>query len=349
GAVVHVVSRSGGPGVFPSIQEALFRARPGDRVQVVDPTWEESVHLTGEAGAGRGVILEGAGDQPVVWRTPRGHRDDQPLVYLSSVAGLRLRNFTLDGQDRVKDLVAVAGPCPGLALEDLSLTGFNQSAVNLSDCSGEAESPVSLHHLRAVPTHTVASALRFEGRPGEGNRCVRVQDSRLEGPYQAAVTLTGTAIDVEFVHNRFFNATDGLFYRRATPSGSLGLTLASNTFCNLTGVAVRFETTPPPAVSRVTLSKNLFARTGTLARVDDLGPRPADGSAAAELIPESTGNVRDTSSAEGKPSLHAVAVTFELPTDPADDAHFLHYGRASMPALAGMPGVPPPEKPADKQ
>jgi hypothetical protein len=345
GATVHVVSKSGGPSVFSSIQEALFHAKPGDHVQVADATWEESLHLTGEVGAGRGVVLEGAGEQPVIWRAPKGHRDDQPLVYLSSVAGLRLRNFALDGQDRVKDLVAVAGPCPGLTLEDLSLTGFSQSAVSLSDCSGEADSPVTLHRLRAAPTHAAAAAVRFDGRPGEGNRCVHVLESRLEGRYEAAVTFTGPSVDIEFVRNRLFNTTDGFLYRTATPPAALGLTLASNTFCTVAGVAVRFENSPPPAVSRVTFSKNLFARTGSLARIDN-ATRAAG--TAAELLPESTGNVRDTASPEGNLSLQAVALNFELPTEPTDDAHFLRYGRASMPALAGMPGVPPAEKPADK-
>jgi hypothetical protein len=277
---VFVVSRAGGPGVLPTVQEALLRARPGDHVRVEDDTWEESLHLTGEGGAGRDVVLEGGLGRPVVWRAPRGHRDDQPLVYLACVPGFRLRNFTLDGQDRVQDLVALSGPCPGLALEDVLLKGFSRSAVVLADCAGDGNDPVTLRRLRAVPTRTADAALRFEGRPGEGNRSVRVLDARLEGPYRAAVTFTGPATDVEFAGNRVFNARDGFVYRRTAPPAALGLALSSNTFCNVGGVAVRFETSPPAEYSRVALTGNLFARVGTLARTDDFVPRPANTQAA---------------------------------------------------------------------
>jgi hypothetical protein len=517
GFAVYVVSRSGTPGTLSSIQEALFRARPGDHVQITDATWEESLHLAGEGGAGRGVVLEGIGERPVVWRTPHGHRDDQPLVYLSSVPGMHLRNFTLDGQDRVKDLVTVSGPCPGLTLEDLHLTGFSQAAIALNDCAGEANQPVTLQRLRAVPTRSAISALTFDGRPGEGNRFVRVQESRLEGPYTAAVTFAGPATDVEFTRNRFFNSTDGLYYLRTTPPAALGLTIASNTFCNIAGVGLRFETSPPADGSRVVLSSNLFAHTGTLARVDDFFPRPLEthaawiwvddvrsgsdvpaeqrafrkaftieetplargrldlavdaaftvwlngdrigqgeflpqlqrvqsfdvsrnlrpgrnvlavqgtikkriagvlaqlaytsrgsmpvtvvsdaswrsfrslpdgwqspafddsdwpaakvvsvagqgpaewrhliwdgiveehyAGAASRLFPDPSGNVRDWSSEENFPSLRAVPLTFDLPIDAKDDAHFLRYSRASLLTLAGSPGVAPPEKVSEK-
>jgi hypothetical protein len=213
---VLVVSRSGGPGVFPTVQEALLKARPGDHVRVADEAWEESVHLGGEGGTAWGVVLESAGERPVVWRAPRGHRDDQPLLYVSSVQGFLVRNFTLDGRDRVKDLVCLSGPCPGLSLEDLHLAGFSRSAVVLSDVAGEADRPVMLRRLRAAPARPAAAALRFEGRPEEGNRSVRVHENRFEGPYQAAATFAGPATDVEFVRNRLFNAADGLLYRRST-------------------------------------------------------------------------------------------------------------------------------------
>jgi serine/threonine protein kinase len=518
GFAVHVVSRSGDPGTIPSIQEALFQARPGDHVQVVDESWEEALHFTGDTGKGQGVVLEGVGDRPVVWRAPRSLRDDQPLVYISSVAGLRLRNFVFDGQDRVKDLVVLAGPCPGLIVEDAFLKGFSQAAVALKDCAGETEQPVTLQRLRSLPGRSAATAIRCDGRSEEGNRSLRVYDCRLEGPYQAAVTFAGPASDVEFARNRIFHATDGFLYRRTTPvAAALGLTLTSNTLCRIEGTGIHFETSPPTDTSHLTLSSNLFACTGTLARIDDFQARPAnckaawiwfdesrapgdtqaarrafrktftidgpsierarlditadasfavwvngervgqgdflphlrrvqtynianylrpgpnaiavqgtaktaaagvlaqltytcpgaasvavvsDGSwrasrtfaegwqatgfdsvgwtaakvvAAANqgppewrhviwdaeveqryagnltrLFPDPAGNVRDLVSEEAFPPLKAVALEFELPTDPADDAHFLRYGRASLVALAGMPGVPPLEKAAGK-
>jgi serine/threonine protein kinase len=517
GFTVYVVSRSGAPGTLASIQEALFQARPGDHVQVADESWEEALHLTGDTGKAQGVVLESAGNKPVVWKAPRSLRDDQPLVYLSSVAGLQLRNFVLDGQDRVKDLVVVSGPCPGLTVEDLVLKGFGQSAVVLSDCAGESEQPITLQRLRCLPTRGAAAAIRCDARAEEGNRFLHVYDCRLEGPYQSAVAFAGPATDIEFARNRIYNATDAFTYRRGTSAAALGLTLTSNTICRIEGVGIHFETSPPPDSSHVTLTNNLFARTATLARIDDFQPRPANssaawiwfdetrssadtltlrrafrktftidgssverarldiaadssfivwingerlgqgdflphlrrvqsynvanylrpgpnaiaiqatsksglagllaqltytcpgaasatvvsdkswrafrsppdgwqttdfdtkawaaakvvaalnqgppewrhliwdaavdqryGSAAGHLFPEPSGNVRDRVSEEGFPPLKAVSLEFELPTDPADDVHFLRYGRASLVALAGMPGVQPLEKNAAK-
>src|SRR5262249_13564909 len=88
------------------------------------------------------------------------------------------------------------------------------------------------------------------------------------------------ATDVEFTRNRIFNATDGLCYHRVVPPAPLGLTLASNTFCSVQGVAVHFEASPPAEGSRGAFTSNLFARTGTPARVDDFSPRPANSRAA---------------------------------------------------------------------
>jgi serine/threonine protein kinase len=517
GFTVLRVSRSGAPGTLASIQEALFQARPGDHVQVLDESWEEALHLTGDTGKGQGVVLESAGDKPVVWKAPRSLRDDQPLIYMSSVAGVHLHNFVLDGQDRVRDLLVISGPCPGLTVEDVHLKGFVQAAIALSDCAGESEQPVTLQRLRCLPTRGAAAAIRFDGRPEEGNRFVHAHDCRLEGPYQSAVLFAGPATDVEFSRNRIYSATDGFLYKRGTPPAALGLTLTSNTICRIEGVGIRFETSPPVESSRVTLSNNLFARTAMLSRVDDFQPRPTNcsaawiwfdetrspadtttlrrafrrsftidgssierarldiaadssfivwingerlgqgdflphlrrvqsfnvanylrpgpnaiavqatsksgvagvlaqltytcpgaatmavvsdrswrayrsppdswqatdfdakawpaakvvaalnqgpsewrhliwdavverhyGSGSTHLFPDPNGNVRDRVSEESFPPLKAVSLEFELPTDPADDAHFLRYARASLVALAGMPGVPPLEKSASK-
>ena len=274
-AATLLVARSGQPGVYATLKEALAHARPGDRVRVAEETWEEALDLSGELG--RDVAVEGAapGDRPVVWRAPRGHRDETPLVSVDGVAGLRLRNFTLDGQDRAQELVALAGPCPGLVLEDVGFVGFRRAAVRLADCSGEPGRPVTLQRVRAASARGAASALAFEGRPGGGNRSVRVLDGRLEGPYQAAVTISGPAADLEFVRDRVYNAADGVVYRKASPPAPLGLTLASNTFCEIEKAAIRLEAAPPLEGSRVAFANNLFARTGTVAVLDGFRPEPA--------------------------------------------------------------------------
>jgi serine/threonine protein kinase len=272
--VTLLVSRS--PSHFPSLSAALRKAPPGAHIVICEPTWEEALQFTGDGSHARAVHIEGRSPTgaAVYWRPPRGHSADQPLVQISEGAGLTLKGFTLDGEDRVKDLVSLAGPSAGLTLEDLHLQGFQRNGVVLRHGTGTAEQPVTLQRLRIKPVRAAASAVAFEALGGESNRHVRVLDCRLEGPYQSAVRLGGPATDIELRRNRLFNAADGILYARTTPTAPLRLTLVSNTFCALEKFGLHFETLPPLDRSRITLTNNLFARTGTLARVDDFAPQP---------------------------------------------------------------------------
>jgi serine/threonine protein kinase len=269
-----VVDRSGAPGTFPTIAAALAQAPPDARIVVRADAWEEALHVPADGAAA--VRIEGAapGGGPVRWRAPRDYPDGQPLLRVVGRAGLHLRGMVLDGEDRLANLVLLAGPCPDLTLEDLHLIGFRHSAVTLRACSGTADRPVTLRHVRATASRPAASALSIEGRADEINQHLHVRDCRLEGPYQAAVVLDGPAEGVFFTHNRIWNAADAFLYRKAVPAHPLGLTLAGNTVCAVEKVGLRFETLPPAGRSRVELIGNLFARTGTLARVDDFAAQP---------------------------------------------------------------------------
>jgi hypothetical protein len=269
-----VVSQSGKPGTFATVREALRQAKPGDRVEVRDDTWQEALELADGAGSGVRLAGRAPSGKPVLWRALPGHPEDRPLVQVSGVGGLHLSGFTLDGQGRLKDLVSLTGPCPDLTLEDVTLQGFEQSAVALHRCRGEEGRPVVLRRVRVTPGRRATAALLLEARADEPSRHVRVGGCRLEGPYQAAVLLSGPAADLTFEGNRIYNAVDGLLVRKGMPAHPVALTLTGNTFCDIEKVAVHFEATPPADGSRVALTNNLFARTGTLARVDDFDPQP---------------------------------------------------------------------------
>jgi serine/threonine protein kinase len=336
----HVVSSSGDPGTHPSIAAALRHARPGDRIEVRAETWEEDVHIQGDNGVGRDVRIEGHSpdERPVVWRAPKGRDDGRPLLKITSATGLQVSGFTLDGQDRVRTLIVLAGECPGVTLENLQLTGFQQSGIALRNCAGEDLRPVTLQRLRVVPTRAAGSALHFDSRGEEVNRAIRVVNCRLEGPYEAAVVLSGRTADVELTHNRVFNATDGVVYRKVVPAYPAGVRLASNTFYRITELALHFEVAPPADGSRLELTRNLFGHVGRLAHVEGFAGE------AGQLFAELSGNYRDDASTEGVPTLNTPVLRFALPTDPADDATFLRYPPGSEPAAAGSPGVPPAGK-----
>jgi hypothetical protein len=274
GPTILNVSRSGESGVWSSIQEAARHAHPGDTIQVCEDSWEEALVLTGDSGAK--VLIEGhaPSGKPVQWRSLPVHQANQPLISLTSSAGLHLQGFILDGQEHLKDLITLSGPCPGLTLEDITLKGFQQNGVVLHNATGTVEQPVTLERLRVAPVRSAQSALSFQANALEINRHIRVRNCRLEGPYQAAVTLSGPMADVEFQHNRIFNAVDGFHYVRAVPPTPMSVSLLGNTLCQIEKVGLHFETAPPADHSRIVIKNNLFARTETLARVDDFQAQP---------------------------------------------------------------------------
>jgi hypothetical protein len=162
-----------------------------------------------------------------------------------------------------------------------------------------------------------------------------VTDCRLEGPYEAAVIFAGPAADVVLSRDRTFAATDGLLFRKAAQV--VGLALSSCTFCSVERAGLHFEVLPADG-SRLTLTRNLFARTGRLALADDV---PADDAArASRLAPGPQGNVRDPASQDGLPLFAAAVAAVELATDAGDDDHFLRTPASAFPDRIQAPGVP---------
>jgi serine/threonine protein kinase len=182
------VSRNAAPNVLPSIAAALKLARPGDLIRVVDDTWEELLDWRGENGAAEDVTVEGAapGGRVVVWRSPAAGGADKPLLTISNVAGAHLRNFALDGRDRLDELISVSGTCPGLVLEDLRLTGFRVRGVALQRCVDDANRPVELRRLDVPPGRPVTDDARFLRRPPAGGETPaadpKAPDDRLPRP-----------------------------------------------------------------------------------------------------------------------------------------------------------------------
>jgi hypothetical protein len=94
--------------------------------------------------------------------------------------------------------------------------------------------------------------------------------------YQAAVEFRGQATRVELYQNRIYKAVDGVLYRKADPPAPLDLALTANTFCAIEKAGVRLQDVLPVESSKVVLTRNLFARTATLACLDGFRPEPAE-------------------------------------------------------------------------
>ncbi len=314
-AAVLVVDRSGAEGTFATVRDALRQARPGDRIQVREAAWQECLRLDSGGDLGEGVVLEGAAPGgTVVWSAPDGQKEGQSLLHLSAVAGLRVRNFTLDGRELVRHLVTLSGPCPGLTLEDVRLRGFRSSAVHLTNCTGDAEAPVLLRRLHAAPARESEAGVLLEAYPDQACRHVRVADCRLDGPCQAGVAVAGPVADVELSGNRFARLADGVLCRRSVPACPVRLTLAGNVFRDVQRAALRFEKLPVEG-SRIVLRDNRFVRTAALGQTDGFRPeppRPSGCPAAAwvwALEPSEKCYLRKTFRLESAPTRAVLSIT----------------------------------------
>jgi serine/threonine protein kinase len=339
---------------FALIGDAVLRARPGDRIVVQKDVHEEQLLLK-DGRWGNRVTIEGEapGGGHVMWRMPKTVKD-HAFIELFTTEDLRLKGFTLDGDNRADDIVALFGRCPGLTLEDISCQGFNRSAVHISHCSGRADKPVSIVGLRAMTVKKVEAALLFSFRQSivdpRDNDHIRVTRCTFIGPYESAVELAGPEQNVEFQGNRFFEAENGFAYLPGKFSHPLQMSIIANTFCNLKS-GLTFESLPqaanPVQESRIVLEKNLFAQTAVLAKVDK--PPSSEQQKNGQTLPslakqliQSSGNVRDPTSEEGNLPIEAVSVQFPpLPQNPNNEKEFLRYPKASPLTDKGSPGVPP--------
>jgi serine/threonine protein kinase len=276
--VERIIAGTGQTESHATIAAALAQAGPGDRVLVYVDTLEERLFLKGVVFPEPGVTLQGAAGAsglPVAWIPPSDAADEQPLLDLSEVAGLRVKGFRMDGRNRLDYLVTLGGPCPGVQLEDVHMRGFRRAAVQFKDCAGEPKRPVVLAKVRIAGGAENAFGLVFRGSPDSANREVQVRDSRLEGPLQAGVQLAGPVASAQFQGNRFHKLADAFQVPRVAPRQPLLLTVASNTFADAE-TGLHFLQLPPPDTVRLSVSNNLFLRTRKLAHVDDFLPQPAN-------------------------------------------------------------------------
>jgi hypothetical protein len=349
-------------GDFRSIKDALVKAQPGDRIVVLDEVLEEPLNLqalTGKLARDLTIEADSALGKRVIWRPPPAREGQSPqstqLLSLVNCEGLTLKGFQIQGQNgthQTLDLVVVFGRCPGLRLEDLQFQGFKRSAVKLINCTGESSRPITLKNLHtAQAAAPEASAIVFEigSTTLTSMQHVRVEDCLFEGPYRSSLLVAlagGTELgNVVFARNRFYKATDGLWYKRPPnkPYAPMTVTFESNTLFGMER-GFLFETMPLDERSQVIFKNNLFVQTKVLVQVGDLTPPAAD-----RVFPPQTSNVRDPASKEGNLNIRATQVDCAtvIVDAAADKNQLLRYPKNSPLATAGHDkgpvGVPPLE------
>jgi eukaryotic-like serine/threonine-protein kinase len=343
-----------GLGTFGSLREALAHVQPGGRIVIRGDLEESGVDENGKSifdtNATNVTIVPEQAEGVIQWRPPPGHPADQPLVHITNVNGLRLKNFALDGAKRVDTLLLLQGNCASVRLENFAMIGFNRCGIRFRNCSGDVAHPVTLERFHCRPAAGAAAAIIFDEGP-EGSKAattnVKIIDSRIDGPCQAAIRVQSSLVEVLFERDRFHRASVAIEYEQHNPPHSLGLSLRQSTLAEIDSV-FHLQTLPPEQTGCVVrIQDNLFYRVQRVMRVDDLLP-PLPASLTDRLRKTFTtteGNVRDPSSAEGLPSLNCSVLDFKLPADPNKDREFLRYSSDSPLCRAGAnqgnAGVPP--------
>src|SRR5262249_23321487 len=83
------VGRASRLGALDSVKRALYLARPGDRIVLLDDTEEPGPLIWEGIDGGKDVTIEGANEK-IVWRLQKPADDDR-FVVLTNVSGLHLR------------------------------------------------------------------------------------------------------------------------------------------------------------------------------------------------------------------------------------------------------------------
>jgi serine/threonine protein kinase len=344
-----LVSKVDRPNSFKTVCEALYQAKKGDQIIVLEDQIEEPLILVDGHKGNDITIQAGNPSGRVLWRCPANPPEGR-FVALSNLSGFRLKGFVLDGLHHVDNLVEMSGACPGLTLDDVWLRGFRENGVVLWNCQGRSDTEaVRLNAVRAISTLSEVDAglvFKADSRTTPPvNQFVVIRDCRFEGPFRrAAVQLASPVVGVEFRHNRFYNTENGFLYVKASPPYPLQMLLDSNTFCDVQKTGIHFEGMPlSSSDSRIVIRNNLFAQTGMLLQIGE-----PDRIAEANLIFNLSHNVCDPASREGNLPLRAAAIPFTLPTNPKDDTEFLRYSRRDPLSHAGANRQPVGVPPADQ-
>jgi serine/threonine protein kinase len=267
-----VVDKSGRPGTFASLREALRQAKPGSTV-VLAENLAETVLLTRNDVPEGGVTVEGrpAAGKAIVWRPGPKHQAGQAVLELNNVTGLKLRNVVFEGQNKAEDLLRITGSCEDVTLESLVLR-FSRVGCRFSGTGGSAARPLRFQAVHCVATQEFGSCLLFDAPAGRDNRHVHVRHSRFEGPAKAALFCAGPTVELVFEGNRVWSMETGIHYEKAVTPFPFSGVFTSNTFFETTA-AFDFAAAPPhQQQGQSSVRNNLFVQVPTVVQLDG---RPA--------------------------------------------------------------------------
>jgi serine/threonine protein kinase len=183
---------------LPSVSDALSRIRGKGRQAkiIVQEDLAESDVLIDVPN----VTLEAEAGKTIHWRpsTKSGRR----LFSVNKAEGVRVKGFTLDGDNRVDHLVNLYHHCPGARFEDLKLMGFKRRGIWVTNGAGgqEPDQRIQFDRLEFVTTQKEQAAFYFSivtavrDAPAK-NEFFLLRECKFEGPGEKVQTENLATLD----------------------------------------------------------------------------------------------------------------------------------------------------------
>lgn len=259
-----------------SINEAIGKAGPGDSIVITDQQiYQEALTLTprsSKRGFG-GIALRAEINQEgkrAKLMPPAAHSTGQPLISIENVDRLTISGLLVDGDGRTQNLMEIKGKCSRLFLDDLRLEGFQATGilVNQLDTTGRQEAAFTRVWIRPrrPQNQPAQSAISLQGSSCNG---LQIRNSRLEGPYLAAIRIAAPLQRFLMEHCKLYAGLgQGMCWTDAlTPDSRLALIIQQNTFWNFES-GLLFQAPLKAEDIQIVIRNNVFYQVKNVLQVD---------------------------------------------------------------------------------
>ena len=286
-----------------TLADAVSAAGPGDTIAIDGDIQSAPIFISG-AGK-KNLHIEPAATTGIVKITfkPDASSKRATLIELNSVEGVSLSRLTLDLAGNMDVGVMIAGKCPDVKLEDVSVLNPKVSGFRLQLAVGEPERPIRLSRFRVASDKPYENGVHcFTNRDTLPTAHVRISAGRLEGA-KIGIRIEGSCKDIEVTQTRFFKHAFGV-HVFGPQNGEFGFKVERCTFAEISNQALLLDAGIGGINQDLTINKNYFAETKNLVEVG----KDNEGKAAVSNGIKAAENSRDAGSAEGNVPIAAEVV-----------------------------------------
>jgi serine/threonine protein kinase len=321
-----VVSKTpgGADPVFPTLTDAIRKAKPGDTIVINEPVLSEPglrfnrtiKDLTIEAGASGKAVIEfssgGAAGAAAMIEVQNGTEN------------LAFKGIEFDGKGVADFGFLVSGTATGLLLENVTVQNVKSVPFKLSSAAGMPGRPIVLDRVRAVlaPSNEAGVLISVPVNSTLELKHIAIRSSRFEGPGRAGIKADGSLVDVEIANNRLFNLEAAVVFTRVPEGRPYKCVFTQNTIYEAK-VGVQFPGNPGGKMD-IAVNKNYFAKT----------PAITDGPGVTGIAATDNGQ-RESGAGTGPIGAVALEAPQLPPPNPNDDASFLRFPGGTAPVING--------------